>query len=88
MCICICHLFTGPTKNVWTSANDLADEGIFIWPDGDILSHNNVLWDKNWGQPDNYLNNDHCVMIRSDLGFYLHDTVCGYTSYFSCQYDV
>uniref|UniRef100_A0A1A9WYT6 C-type lectin domain-containing protein n=1 Tax=Glossina brevipalpis TaxID=37001 RepID=A0A1A9WYT6_9MUSC len=67
----------------WTSANDLALEGEFIWWNtGTSMSYN--VWEK--GQPNNKDNNQHCVALEFENKRYeMNDLDCNSRNAFICE---
>ncbi|KAL3856286.1 hypothetical protein ACJMK2_011060 [Sinanodonta woodiana] len=49
-------------KNIWIGASDAEKEGVWKWNDGTLVSWTN--WKK--GQPDNWTNEDHAILIFHD----------------------
>lgn len=72
-----------PTADYWTSGTDLGNEGYFFWASNG-KNFDQVLWHPN--QPDNYLNNENCVLLRHwDNNYKLNDSACDTTIiYFIC----
>lgn len=71
-----------PTADYWTSGTDLGNESSFFWAsNGQSFDH--VFWHPN--QPDNYLNNENCVLLRHwDRSYKLNDFPCDSSIYFIC----
>ncbi|KAL9883849.1 lectin subunit alpha-like [Glossina fuscipes fuscipes] len=61
------------TRNLWLGANDLAEEGKFMWAStGTAFDYSN--WYMN--NPDNYQNKEHCVHIIEQSDFEWNDNDC------------
>ncbi|XP_076437612.1 lectin-like [Babylonia areolata] len=70
---------------VWLGADDLAEEGKFVWDDGTTLPQDSPLWREN--EPSG-LTGEHCVSLDVQEGRYF-DHHCGVTTHRAvCQADI
>ncbi|CAB4017889.1 Hypothetical predicted protein [Paramuricea clavata] len=66
---------------VWVGLNDIAEEGTFVWTDGSPNTYAKFAD----GQPDNYVNNEHCInILKLENGDY-GDAPCDATFTFICE---
>lgn len=67
---------------MWTSGNDLGQEGRFVWAStGQPLTYKNFLPN----QPDNASGKEHCLELRH--GGLWNDSVCDIKQFFICQFN-
>lgn len=75
----------GQSTRYWTGANDLAEEAIFTW----WQSAKKVTYpDFEAGQPDNYLDSEHCAEFRkkhNETSWGLNDIPCTTELRFICE---
>ena len=70
--------------SMWIGANDLEDEGTFVWITEEPLSY------QNWasGEPNNVNGSEHCVVMRGaddSVATMWNDTFCGLARSYSCE---
>ncbi|KAH9504527.1 hypothetical protein Btru_063056 [Bulinus truncatus] len=75
----------GFIQGVWIGANDIAQEGTFLWASNNS-SMNRALWGST-GQPDNFLSSEDCVEIWQPINTTgsLNDYSCISPMQFLCQ---
>ncbi|KAH8351466.1 hypothetical protein KR059_003083, partial [Drosophila kikkawai] len=66
----------------WLDLTDLSEEGRFA-----STASDEPAAFLNWreGQPDNYNNNEHCVLL---INYYIYDCKCGSERYFICEAEI
>lgn len=72
-----------PTADYWTSGTDQGNESNFFWTsNGESFDYQ--LWHPH--QPDNYLNNENCVLLRHwDNIYKFNDFPCDSNILFICS---
>ena len=68
---------------VYVGASDIAEEGVFIWDNGDLVK--NIPWDAT--QP-NEGTSGNCVMMHSNWDFHFGDVQCSIKLEELCQIDI
>lgn len=76
--LAICAKYQRPY--IWLAATDLGHAGEFVW-----ASTGQSVQYTNWGahEPNNQINNEHCVMLWSGYGW--NDTPCDVSYHFFCE---
>ncbi|XP_025089331.1 alpha-N-acetylgalactosamine-specific lectin-like [Pomacea canaliculata] len=80
------EVLQGIAQGLWVGATDIEVEGQFVWSDNSCVPTNTGLWAHT--QPDNYLNNEDCVVVGISSGIMLNDLPCSSRNGYVCQVDI
>eukprot|EP00105_Crassostrea_gigas_P004701 XP_011418001.2 PREDICTED: perlucin-like protein [Crassostrea gigas] len=72
------------TESVWLGGTDLAEEGKWVWQSTSTLFSFSA-WDTATGQPNNFDNNQHCLILYRPFGLAWNDRECSLPYQYICE---